>query len=269
MYRNSHNKLAIALAVFLSFCMNACQKSSIGPTDPNYPTTFSRLDPSDYTNKLVAYWAQNPTVRSGLNTLGFCYSSINNRDLPYPADSVGLTMEEAYALARNFAAANPMETGVSDASALVFTDFFQFKAFSGYNVTYFRAREQMADSMEVSYATIGFRMENDHIVECTGNWYPNIYIPANFTFSVNEALHKLVGVDDGIWTWGGPVSKKITETDLTNADVSKCIYPLIFQDIRTELHVVYKINLSNAFNIYYLDVMDGKIIAEEPKFISK
>ena len=128
---------------------------------------------------------------------------------------------------------------------------------------------QKYDTIQVLFSNISILIKNSEVNYCTGNWYPNIYIPAKFNFDQENAKlslkNKTVRHSD---ISGQSHSMKITDQTLVTSKINGLkIYP-IKSDDKIQLFVTWKIYVPNVFYILYVDVMTGEVIAEEPTIIS-
>jgi hypothetical protein len=268
--------LTESLLLFLFFILASCHKeNAVNDIDPQYPTTIKPLDSQDYQTRLDAYWLRNPFIFSDLNPYGYCNEHAQFRDLPYPPIYKEISAAEAIKIAKKFIAANQDETGVKDTSLLVFSVGDQFPVGDSYFVTYLQIQTQVVDSMDIQYAQIIIRLENDQVVECHNNWFPDVYIPLRFLISPDEAVSNLVGQDYSLPTLAGETSGKVTEAALAGATISKEIIQYLgpYADRNSssnlELRIVYKIFLPSAYTIFYVDVMTGKTLGSEATIFSK
>lgn len=263
----------LILSILLIF--SACKKDdNDSPSDPLYPTTIERLNSIDYQNKLTAYKTKNPYLQSDLNQFGFSDVTENYTELPAPPNNRVITRQEAYAIVRNFIDLNKQETGIADTTLLSFSGFHQSTAAEGHTITFLHTQEQPVDSLVISFTTVAFRLENEQVVECNNNWFPNVYIPAEFFVSPEQAITDLIGEDYSLPTMTGSITGKVVESDLVGATTKTLIrqYPQavsINTSDRVELRIAYKIHLPAIFTIFYSDVMDGKILGSESTIISK
>jgi hypothetical protein len=223
---------------------------------------------------VTAYKTKNPYLQSDLNLFGFSDITENYTDLPAPPNNRYITRQEAYAIVRNFINLIKLETGITDTTLVEFSGFRQNTAADGFVVTYLQTLEQPVDSLSVSFTTIGFRLENDQVVECNNNWFPSVYTPAEFFISPEEAITNLIGKEYSLPTMTGSVDGNVVESDLVGATVRTLIrqYPQTVSASTSdmvELRIAYKIHLPAIFTIFYSDVMDGKILGSEPTIISK
>jgi hypothetical protein len=269
-------RISEILLLYLLIFLLSCHKDNIvNETDPQYPTTLKPLGSQEYQNMLAAYWLRNPFMLSDLNPYGFADEHSEFRDIPYPPIFRKISSTEAISIAKKFIAANLKETGVSDTSLLVFSVGNQFSVGDSYFVTYLQTQTQVADSMDIQYAQIGIRIENDQVVECFNNWFPKVYIPLRFLISPKMAVSNLAGQEYYIPTMTGGNTGKVTLSDLTGAIISKEIiqyygtFPAKDSSGNLELRIVYKIFLPAIYTIFYVDVMEGKTLGSEPTIYTK
>ena len=263
------------LIVFMLTMLAACKKDdNETQTDPLYPTTVYRLNSIEYQNKLTAFRTTNPFLQSDLNQFGFTDITENYTNLPTPPNNKYISHAEALAIVRNFIDLNKKETGIIDTTLLKFSGFRQFTASEGYVVTYLQTQEQPVDSLAIRFTSIAFRLENDQVVECNNNWFPEVYTPAEFFITPEQAISNLKGAEYSLPTMSGSVTGKVTETDLTGATTSTLIlqYPDPSGNLtsdRIELRIAYKIYLPAIWTIFYVDVMEDKVLSSNSTIFSK
>lgn len=267
--------LFLAVCSFLVFA-SSCEKNVYTPENQKYPTTIHKLCSTDYNNELASYFARNPEINSALNEFGFCdYSESNDREYSHPPKNEYISQDQVISLAREFIRKNPAETGMSDPSLASFYNISQMWAYDSAFIWNLHISTQFVNSMEVMNTDGILEIVNGKVTIFVGNWYPEIYIPDTFNILPEKAMQSLVGKECGIWGWGGYMSNKVKQSDLNNARVDKVIYPVSDgstdhpeTNTKTELRVAYKIYLPDAYYIFYIDVMDGRLISSEPTIIS-
>ena len=131
------------------------------------------------------------------------------------------------------------------------------------------SHDQKYDTIQVLYSNISILIMNREILYCTGNWYPNIYIPKHFNFDQEKAKSTLR--NKKVWHSdfsGQSHSMKITDQALASCQIKGLkIYP-VKSDNKIQLFVTWKIHVPEVFYILYVDVMTGEVIASEPTIIS-
>jgi hypothetical protein len=262
------------LVMFIFMGQSSCKKDDkSNPTDPKYPTTLERLNQTDLQSRLNDLWARNPYLQSDLNAFGFCASSTNYRQLEPPPTYKMINFSEAKSIAKKFILLNPRETGVTDTSSLIFTLVRQFTT-GGTYVTYVQSQEQTLDSIKLQYTGLSFRIENNEVVECINNWFPEVYTPSEYFISADQAISNLKGKEYTLPTMSGSVTGTVTESDLAGATVRTMMmqypHPTSTSTSNTlELRIAYKIHLPAIWTIFYTDVMDGKVLGSAATIISK
>jgi hypothetical protein len=268
--------LIVIFVCSLVLVSSSCKKTVDLPIDHNYPTTIRALNTVDYNNSLTSFFTRNPDIITALSPFGFC-SSVYGMDKEYyiPPKNGIISREETISLAKSFIDRNPKQTGISDTSFLEFVYASQYFGYDSNSFWILQTQTQFVDSLEVLNSNISFKITNGKVIECTGNWYPEIYIPAKFDISKEKALQNLIGADCGICGWVGCTSDKVKQSDLSTAQISIVIYPVIVGPVdkpgsnsKTELRIAYKISLPSTYYIFYIDVMDGKLISSECTVVS-
>jgi hypothetical protein len=251
--------------------VSSCQKVIDLPADTHYPTTFYQMSNSEYGTALAYYFGKNPDIVTGISRFGFCLSIYGiDKDYYIPQINKNISLEEAISLAKAYISKNPKETGISDTSLITFQDPIHFWGYDSASFWIMQTQTQVVDSMEIMYSNVTVSITNGIVVQCTGNWYPEIYIPSKFNISSEKALHDLVGKDCGHYGWAGPMPARVKQSDLGGSEISKLIYPFTNGSIESpqgntkiELRIVYKINLPSTGTIFYIDVMNGMLVAQE------
>ena len=230
-------------------------------TDTNYPTTIYCLSEETLTQKRNDFAERNPTLVSTINQFGFCGWG---EELINGAVSSGtFTEEEAIEAVMEFVAGNP-ETGVINLENLHFERITRGPNSNSWVLV---TESQVINDIEVYKANIVFNVQNQALYFCTGHYFPNVYVPERFNFDIERAKSKLLGKEVIHWGWAGQYSLgKIKTEHFQGCTTNLIIVPLITED-KLELRVTWKIGVTLHY-IYYVDVMTGEIIQEEPTIIA-
>jgi hypothetical protein len=250
--------------------MSACQKEYNLLSDSRYPTTIKPLDTAILKQKQQEFQEQNKYIASSLNEFGFCASSEATVNNPQPPFTTPLTEVEAIEKAKEFIVYNKNYLGLEEPDKIDITKaWFSTGYYNGGTMWRIDSHDQKYDTIQVLYSNISILIMNSEIQYCTGNWYPNIYIPKHFNFDQEKAKstlrYKTVWHSDFS---GQSHPMKITDQALASCQINGLkIYPVI-SDNKIQLFVTWKIYVPDAFYILYVDVMTGEIIASEPTIIS-
>lgn len=238
------------------------------PVDPSYPTIYYSLDSITLYNKRTEYAERNKYMEFTLNKFGFCaHGDVQTDSLP-TADSI--SEAEAIDLAKDFILKNMNETGINSTDDITYEKIRECSINDTTITSHWclTINNQTIDSIEVFETKVGLRIKNGKVVNCKGNWYPDIYIPANFNFDQEQAKSLLVG---RIMTYsdfgGGAHYIKITKENFNSGNVSLVAFPKLFADL-IELHILWRIYIPEVFNTLYVDVMTGEIILKEPTVLT-
>jgi len=230
--------------------------------DPNYPTTIHRLSEETLLQMRSHYAQRNPFVRCTIDQFGFCSCTIENEGV-IDAPLGSLTREEAIATVKEFVACNPDNTGISNPDDL---DFDQIGTSTHQNIVYwnFWAKQKKINNIELYGTGIVFHIINKAVYLCWGNHFPNVYVPEKFNFDIERAKSKLLGKEVIHLGWAGEYSfGKIKKEHLRESATNLIVVPLKTEE-KIELRVAWKIYLASLYYIFYVDVMTGEIIQEEP-----
>jgi len=231
--------------------------------DPNYPTTINRLSEETLLQMRSHYAQRNPFVQSTIDQFGFCATeNVEAMDAP----SGSLTREEAIAAVKNFVARNPDNTGISNFDDLYFD---QIETCTHYNNVYwhFCAKQKNINNIEMYGTGIVFHIINKAVYLCCGNHFPNVYVPKKFNFEIERAKSKLLGKEVIHLGWAGEYSLGKIKTEHLQESVTNLIVIPLKTEEKIELRVAWKIYLASLHYIFYVDVMTGEIIQEEPTII--
>lgn len=261
----------ILIFIFLACSLLSCQKDNFPyPQDSNYPTVINQLNSSVLTQMKASYAQQNKYMESSINGFGFCDMEEINNSVESPPVLSLLTQSEAIAIANDFVSVNSAATGVKNPADLKFSSINTDSGYGdGATYWYFRTTNQHIDTIEVMYSQILFNIKNHKLVYCVGNWYPNVYIPANFNVSADMAKSSLLNKIVGHTTIAGvPYSATISSASLGASTTHLVVLPLI-TDTKIELRVTWQINIpAPVYYIMYVDVMTGELIGQEETIIS-
>lgn len=257
--------LTVSLALQLS-----CEKSElIFPVDRDYPSVYPKLSSQALANARNVFFQNNEYIHSSLNRFGFCDIE-EVRSVEYPPFSEPITQAEAIDIVKNFVSKNKNFIGVKNINDLAFE---RIDSSSGYwdGATYWhlRSSNQVYNNLEVLNSSIIFNIKNKGLFYCTGNWYPEIYIPSKFNITQEQAKSLLLNMDVSHSTIAGQVyTVTITSSDLSKSTVNTVILPVEDED-KIELRVVWQINIPGpVYYIIYVDVLTGEIISTQPTIIS-
>ncbi len=260
--------------IFLSFVFCAflfsCQKEDNLLTDRNYPTIIKELDNSILNQKRLTFQQQNKYINTSLNRFGFCDVTEFNSNISEPQVTDPLSLSDANQKVKDFCMQNKAFVGLNDVNSFTLagqgpeTGFYDNSLY-----WYFGTSSQKIDTNEVLGAQIRVIIKNSEIVYCTGNWYPNIYIPKHFNFDQEKAKSTLRNQT----VWHSDISGQSHPTKITDQALASCqinglkIYP-VKSDDKIQLFVTWKIHVTDVYYILYIDVMTGEVIAAEPTIIS-
>jgi len=235
--------------------------------DPMYPTTIYRLSEEKILQMRSDFAQRNPDVNvlTTINQFGFCAFGDAGGVNTQPG---GFTEQEALAAAKEFVAHNPDYTGVSDPNNLKFRNISSTTNNNNTVFWHFITENQVVNDIEVYNTEIVFHTQNNKLVSCYGNNFPEIYVPENFNFDIERAKLQLLGREVIISGWGGPMNLgKVKAKDLQGSAADLKIVPQISEE-KTELRVTWKISVNTMPYVFYVDVMTGEIIAEGATIIA-
>jgi hypothetical protein len=261
----------VFIIIIVAYSLLSCHKDNFPyPQDSNYPTVINKLNSSVLTQMKASFAQQNKYVESSLNKFGFCAIEEINNSIESPPVLSLLTQSEAIAIVNSFASVNSAVTGVKNVADLKFSSINTDSGYSdGATYWYFRTTNQHIDTLEVMNSQIIFNIKNHELVYCVGNWYPNVYIPANFNVSADKAKSSLLNKIVGHTTIAGvPYSETISSASLSASTTRLVVLPVITGD-KIELRVTWQINIPTpVYYLMYVDVMTGELIGQEETVFS-
>ncbi len=262
-------KIIFLSSVFCAFLFS-CQKEDNLLSDSKYPTTIKPIDTAILKQKQQEFQEQNKYIASSLNEFGLCASSEATVNNPLPPFTTPLTESEAIDKAKKFIVNNKNYLGLEEPDKVVITKaWFSTGYYNGGTIWRIDSHDQKYDTIQVLYSNISILIMNSEIHYCTGNWYPNIYIPKHFNFDQEKAKSTLRNKT----VWHSDISGQSHPMKITDQALASCqinglkIYP-VRSDDKIQLFVTWKIHVPEVFYILYIDVMTGEIIAAEPTIIS-
>lgn len=248
----------------VSLLIISCEKSDFY-IDPDYPTTFKKLPDEEISQMRTSLTNDYPFIRSTLNEFGFCYPSDYYEVIDPPPISHLLTEAESIELAREFILKHPSETSIENLGDLNISRVYSLSEGIHWVVV---SSIQKVDTIEVLYADIVFRFKNGELVNCEGNWFPNIYIPDKFNFSESKAKTNIIGKQVTHYGMGGEeYFQTISRSALENSTTDLKIVPIKSAD-KIELRVAWMIYIPAVSCEVYVDVMTGQIIKQASTLIS-
>jgi hypothetical protein len=244
----------------------SCEKKSF---DSDYPTTYSAISSDKISQMRSSFASGNIYMTTTLNEFGFCGYSGDPLIVDQPPINGIITEPDVIRIVKKFVADNRSETGVENADELKFSQLVSGSGYNGSIGWSLRSSNQKVDTIEVLYSSILFHLTNSEVTYCLGNWYPYIYIPENFKVDRDKAraslLDKVVSHSN---IAGEPYYVTISAEDLNQGTTGLKIVPITTGD-KIELRVAWLFNIPGpVYYKIYIDVMTGKIIAEEPTIYS-
>lgn len=246
----------------------SCEKDYIIPE--NYPTTFNKLSSSSLIQMRASYALKNPYMTSSVDDFGFCdYVGDPLKVGTPPLQNNIITQSEATEIVRTFVSNNSAETGVKNSNDLT---FYQVSTTTGYGGSigwHFKVANQKVDTIEVLNSMFIIHLTNGVVTSCSGNWFPEIFIPEEFNVSQTKAKNNLIGKVVSHYTWGGSeYTVPISKTNIVNSTIGLKVVPIENED-KIELRVCWQINIPGpVYYMFTVDVMTGKIIGQAPTIIS-
>jgi hypothetical protein len=214
-------------------------------------------------NSLVTNY---PYLNTSIDQFGFCYWPIDYTGTNPPPVSISLTETDAIQLAKNFVSTHPIETGIKNINNLVIAKVYSLP---GSAIWMLVTSNQKVNDIEVLYAQVTIEIKNGSLFACSGNWFPDIYIPDKFNFSESAAKSHLVGKNVTHYDIGG----QKYYVNISKPDIDKCSGLLKVIPVKSENKI--ELRLTWMFDIpgpvyckVYADVMTGEIIQQTPTIIS-
>ena len=240
-------------------------------TDPDYPTSIYRI-PSVALEQLRTEFAQSHVyLKSSLDEFGFCKRHTDfeaNAQQPPVLDS--LTEAEAREIIHTFVSNNPSATGVKHPEEFQLERLRTSPANPDGTIQWTaRSVNQMFDTLEVLDSKMYFWIKNRELVSAENNWFPEIYVHAEFKVDLEKASSFLVGRVVSHYTIAGVEWKVTISSEDVNASTSALkVLPIRSED-RIELLVVWELNIPGPVHyIMYVDVMKGAIVRQAPTIVS-
>jgi hypothetical protein len=264
-------KKVLPIILFIAILLNNCEKSSyLIDDDPFYPTIIGKIDPYDLTEMRTEFSEKNIYLFSSLNEFGFCAPPEDYfTPMTPPGDTVS-SQAEAIAIAKRFIAKNPQFTGVRDTADLRFTYFKRTTGHSdGSARWHLYSALQKKDTLDVLSTQIIITIRCREVYSCTGNWYPEVYVPGRINVTAGEARDILLDMKATHFNIAGnPYNVTITRESLSWSTAKLMVVPIQTGET-TELRLAWQVNIpSPVFYLMYVDAMTGQIIKQEPTIIS-
>ena len=244
--------------------LTACDIFSPGQ-DPPYPTTVAPLDSvtlHHYTNEYQAL--NNNRICTGLNEYGFCEYHVTS--CPGRPLSVEITSEnEMIERAQEFIARNHKFTGISFPGGLQVSTSYGIGPGSKHTEWNIIFRNQIYKGYEVLNTAFYVFLDHDGVYMIGGNWYPQITIPDQDNYTLDQAKESLYGHQITFWCWN-QVEITVSESNI-KPESRKVIVPFETDD-RMELRVAWEIYIKGSPDssipiwVIYIDSMTGEILQE-------
>jgi hypothetical protein len=263
-----HSHLIFVIIIVFGF---SCERdyTGTGYSYKGYPTVYYKMDSSDLHKLESQYFDLNPYAMSGLNDFGFCgmEESDFSRIIEYPPDPQ-LSESQCKSVVIDFLSQNARFTGVKHPDQMNFWSIDSTNGvWDGSKFWSLRSTNQFVNGVEVYYSSIVFHLWHGKVRDCEGNWYPEIAIPDTFRIDSTTAKRQLIGRVVTYYGWSGPFHATISKSDIERSTVKIVILP-VKNDNVIVLYVTWEINVpAPAYYKFFVDLMSGKIISEEPTII--
>lgn len=262
-------QLLLVVALVLLYGCDRDNNTS-GYSYNGYPTVYFKMESSELQQLQNTYFELNPFTKSGLDGFGFCglEESDLNRTIEYPPDP-HLTAVQARNAVMDFLSQNSRFTGVKNPQEMSFYNTDSFSTVWDSSLVWsLRSTNQFFNGIEVYYSGISFHLWHGKMQYCEGNWYPDIKIPAPFRIDSTAAKQQLVGREVTYFSWSGPYYATVSKSDIEKSTAKTVIFP-VKDDNAIVLYVTWEVNVpAPIFCRFYIDVMTGNIISEQPTIIS-
>src|SRR4030042_1228908 len=219
-------KRQLLYLIALYLLVISCENNNLF-VDPDYPTTFKRLSDEKLSQLRISLTNEYPYIRSTLNDFGFCWPNEFYEVKNPPSNSHLLTESESIELAKEFVSKHTTETGIENPEDLTISKVYSLSKETLWTVV---SSFQKVDTIEVLYSDIVFRFDEGELVNCTGNWFPNIYIPSKFNFTETEAKNNIIGKRVSHFGWTGEYLETISKSSLEKCRTSLKIVSLRLTD---------------------------------------
>lgn len=257
-------KLSILLTFAVFFA--GCETIEI---DPDYPTSYNRLSTSTLEKMRIEFAQNNVYLNSSLSDFGFCSRFDYDVSPIIPPVVDTLTENEAIDLVKTFVSQNPSATGVRNLSDFQIGKIWSSSGYYDGSIHWIViSSNQMVDTVEVLNSQIHFRIRSNELVSAENNWFPEIYIPENFVFNQDQAKSKLVGKTVSHYRISGDKYYLTISAEDLNSSITKLVILPVTIDGKIEIRVTWQIWIDSVAYVIYVDVMNGKVLREEPTMTS-
>ena len=254
--------LVVAAMIFGTVLLSCDKKYE---KESTYPTTIYCLSEKSLLQKRNDFSKKNPHIKTTLDDFGFCALIGESPIDDY--SSGGLTEEEGIAAIRAFVARNLEYTGISNPNNL------QIKRITGNEIGNLKAfcwnfmiERQTINDIEVFHTEILFCIKNRILTLCHGKHFSDVYVPEKFNVDIENAKSQLLGKEIFHGSRQGTYSAGFVTTEHLQQCTTKLIIVPIGADEKTELHVVWQIDLGTPLEVIFeIDVMTGEIIRKMSK----
>jgi hypothetical protein len=266
-------EIGFLITLIISLILSGCEKNKTDISDYNTAAgiksdtisskndTISVVTDQLETGKIICN-NTDPNYPTTVNQNAFCLSlagSIANIIVP---EGILSSESEVKGVITDYVTQNPC-TGIKNSKELTFINIQQNRLI-GDNGWLAYTSNQMVDSVEVDNTSIFFRIKNKTVIECKGNWFPEIYIPKEFNISKEKALSLLAGKTVSFYSWGGKHTVTLESVNLSKSDLKLIILPITV-GYKTTLRVTWEVDVpAPVLYLIYIDVMTGEVIRMGP-----
>lgn len=267
-------KKSLLVILIFAHLFSSCKKTVINDDEnpmnydipKDYPTTYSKLSQDSIAKMQAEFVIKNKYLVSSLNDFGFCgKGDVSSLSPPF---SNKITKDEAIAKVKLFCSQNPIETGVKNPEDLKLDASASITNNNGITTWTLVISSQEYDASEIIDTRLFFRLTSAEVVSCIGNWYPDVFIPKEFNISQEKAKELILNKVVSFYTIAGiKYDVTISSEHLKNSSVRLSIFP-VKTDEKIEMHVTWQILIDSGLYIFYVDVMNGKILSQGTTIIS-
>ena len=244
----------------------ACKKDKDeNPTpDINYPFTFYSLNETEWNNKLEQFNFDNQHENLTINQFGFVQGKISvDYEDEIDKDFVIKNISDFISHYKNYLGIEKPEEILFDEQIFIrlssgyyasLNDYFEHELRSNKLEFYLEQinldNKRILDSPIIFY----FNME-ESVLEISGNWFPEAFIPENEIISAKKAFEITVSYIDENYNELMPLNISINDSENFN----KILVPLRFEE-KIELRECWEINSRLDYILVCIDTQTGELI---------
>jgi len=257
-------KTTFLLFAFLSIVIS-CEKPEEFKPEPEdgYPLIYKHLSDSEWQAQNVTFQKIMPDEGLELNEYGFLSGSVvMDSAIEFNAQNVIQEINEIIHKYAEFMGIKEVANVDIENELLAYThlgisisvsDYFLTEIDENSNIHSFYLIQKSVNEVGIEYTQLCFSFNiNDKIIAVSGNWFPEVFIPNDKIYTINEAIRIAVN-------YGQDNSDKQFSTTEDNIGTIVKLLPVLAGE-NVEIHECWRITFWDKTCIFFVDTQTGEVL---------